>query len=986
MAEDWSGISLLLCLLAVVPAAFSAWRSRILIRAADDPALPERLVAEQQKNGQITGLVFVVLAVASPRALWWTLPLLFGARVAAGYPLRRTLFEETWSLPGYLWFVARLTIAVWGFWISVALLPFAPRLAGRFDWLAAAAMALVLVVWNARYGDILRYLLRARPLENPSLLRTFTGLADACGLPTPRFEQVNLGGGVIANAIALPDLRRSSVVFTDALLSRLDESESAAICAHELAHLEYYTPPLLRRLSAATCGIIALGALLAVLPRLNGLTSMLFTAFVWASSFLALTIWRAKDRQRQETVCDQRAVALCGDVETVARALTKIHATARLPRRFDSEVEQRATHPSLARRLRDIRAAAGAAPVTLTEPATVVSADGKIAVSFAQERLQWTEGAAASHTLAYEYLSELRLHAKVKGHASLVAVERAGRRWETTIADADVGRVQAILDVVDAHLANPSPRPGVWPQLLKALLAFAAILGLAVGQLAMAIVAAIAAALPAPPLLAGAGAAALAAAGLSLRTTDLLTGELQFTVAFVLAVFGIVLLCSAQAKRDDDIPARTRLALVGLGFFSVLGVAALLMNGMDPVNLHQSALAFPSAAVFLFALAGTLALWPWRPARRASIPASVLGAFGIVAGSTVFLDSFGRDPFLGNAAPVTWQTIDAEPWHESDVPFYATAVRLSPGGRSVLVMSAGSGERYETGVFVGRAGSELASLHASEAVFVDDDRMLAVDIHDEHADVREVHVDDPDRAVWERRISGIANPVLSYRSAARRWQLIGVDNRGGIVRVAAALGEGNVDTTRWAPSPDRTRWPQVIAASGNQALVVETRYPVFDDPRLGLIFSLMQGLRMESRLSRVDAAGHTELATTRFLAQCLASLVPDESLTCSVFDGTRTRFAALDAATSSVTAMTWLPGRFAGTAISDDGWMSGWLGSEAVAVRPSTREGLRLTEGRGRAAQLVAHGSTLAAISYGEHGSMLSLYRLHSDHLRAAGR
>ncbi len=530
----------------------------------------------------------------------------------------------------------------------------------------------------------------------------------------------------------------------------------------------------------------------------------------------------------------------------------------------------------------------------------------------------------------------------MKGHASLVAVERAGRRWETTIADADVARVQAILDVVDAHLANPSPRPGVWPQLLKALLAFAAILGLAVGQLAMAIVAAIAAALPAPPLLAGAGAAALAAAGLSLRTTDLLAGELQFTVAFVLAVFGIVLLCSAHAKRDDDIAARARLALAGLGFFSVLGVAALLMNGMDPVNLHQSALAFPSAAVFLFALAGTLALWPWRPARRASIPAAVLGVFGIVAGSTLFLDSFGRDPFLGNAAPVAWQTIDAEPWHESDIPFYATAVRLSPGGRSVLVMSAGSGERYETGFFVGRAGSELASLHASEAVFVDDDRVLAVDIHDEHADVREVHVDDPDRAVWERRISGIGNPVLSYRSATRRWQLIGVDNRGGIVRAAAALGEGNVDTTRWAPSPDRTRWPQVIAASGNQALVVETRYPMFDDPRLGLIFSLMQGLRMESRLSRVDATGHTELATTRFLAQCLASLVPDESLTCSVFDGTRTRFAALDAATSSVTAMTWLPGRFAGT---DD--LGRWLDERVARERGGGRAAV---DARGAAA------------------------------------
>ena len=549
MAEDWPSISLLLFLLAVVPSAFSAWHNRALIRAADDPALPERLVAEQQRNGQIAGLVFMVLAIASPKALWWTLPLMYLARVAAGYSLRRTLFEETWSFPEYLWFVVRLTLAIWGFWLSVALLPFLPSLAGEFDWVAAAAMALVLVWWNARYSDTVRFLLRSRPIENPSLLERFTRLANSCSLPTPRFEQVTLGGGVIANAIALPDLRGSAVVFTDALLSRLDESESAAICAHELAHLEYYSPAMVRRLNAGTHGLIALGVLLAMVPRLTGLTSTLAIAVVWVFGFLALSIWRARDRQRQETVCDQRAVALCGDAETVARALTKIHATARLPRRFDSDVERHATHPSLARRLRDIRAAGGAAPVTLAGPATVTSADGKIEVSFGEKRLQWSEGASSTHSLAYEYLSELRLHAKVKGHASLVAVERAGRRWEATIADGDVGRVQAILDVVDAQLANPGAAPTLWPHIMKALLAFAAIFGLMVGQLATAIAAILAFLQPSSPVLAGAGAAALAAAGLSLRTPDVFTADLHFPVALFLAAVGIVLLYRAYGSR-----------------------------------------------------------------------------------------------------------------------------------------------------------------------------------------------------------------------------------------------------------------------------------------------------------------------------------------------------------------------------------------------------------------------------------------------------
>ena len=42
----------------------------------------------------------------------------------------------------------------------------------------------------------------------------------------PHFEQVTLGGGAIANAIALPSVARSAVLFTDTLLSRLDENEA----------------------------------------------------------------------------------------------------------------------------------------------------------------------------------------------------------------------------------------------------------------------------------------------------------------------------------------------------------------------------------------------------------------------------------------------------------------------------------------------------------------------------------------------------------------------------------------------------------------------------------------------------------------------------------------------------------------------------------------------------------------------------------------
>ena len=87
-----------------------------------------------------------------------------------------------------------------------------------------------------------RFCLRTRPIAEGEFLSRCRALADACGVPQPRFERIDLGGGVIANALALPSLRTSSVLFTDTLLERFDRQELLAICAHELAHFEHYNP------------------------------------------------------------------------------------------------------------------------------------------------------------------------------------------------------------------------------------------------------------------------------------------------------------------------------------------------------------------------------------------------------------------------------------------------------------------------------------------------------------------------------------------------------------------------------------------------------------------------------------------------------------------------------------------------------------------------------------------------------------------------
>jgi Zn-dependent protease with chaperone function len=215
-----------------------SWASgRRLASDVDDRALPERLLAHQRRNGFAFGLAGTAIAFYSTRSILWALPLLFSTLLISGYPLRRALFSETWPATRYLSFFHRLVIAVYGFWFVLASIPFLTRLAGTRDWIAGAVLAVVLIVWERHYAAFFLRLVRARPLEDGPLLERFRELARTAGMPEPDYLRVDLEGGSVANALALGSLRGNAVVFTDTLLARLEPDEAAAICGHELAHL-----------------------------------------------------------------------------------------------------------------------------------------------------------------------------------------------------------------------------------------------------------------------------------------------------------------------------------------------------------------------------------------------------------------------------------------------------------------------------------------------------------------------------------------------------------------------------------------------------------------------------------------------------------------------------------------------------------------------------------------------------------------------------
>ena len=132
-----------------------------LAALADDPAFPERLVAHRFRTSRSFGVAFALLLVLATHTLLWSLPLLVFSCTVASFRFRRVIYRESWSLAGYLSFVIRASVAIFGFWLLLAGLPALAGLAGSYGWFVALALCLLLVIWNARYTDAVRLLLRA---------------------------------------------------------------------------------------------------------------------------------------------------------------------------------------------------------------------------------------------------------------------------------------------------------------------------------------------------------------------------------------------------------------------------------------------------------------------------------------------------------------------------------------------------------------------------------------------------------------------------------------------------------------------------------------------------------------------------------------------------------------------------------------------------------------------------------------------------------
>ena len=957
--------AILAALIAVLPAAFAMWSGRQILALSDDSTVPERLLANRARNVFVTALCCGMLGAIAFRHLAWAVALLLVARLFASYWFRKQLHRESWGFVTYFSFFARLTLAVFGFWLLLAFAPWFVSRAEPYDWAVAGVFATVLLAWNEGYSAVTRAVLRARPVADPGVVARFEEMRARCGLPTVRLEQVDLRGGSFINAVALPSIRRPAVLLSSTLVDRLDRDETAAIVAHELAHLEYFNARRLWWLNLQGYALVVVGTLMAPVVRILAPHASTAVFALWPVLLLASIAVRARHRQAHETASDLRAIALAGDADALIRALSKLHELARVPRRWDSERERHASHPSLARRIQAIRDASGMPPASLGEAATYRAMDESASVTFFDDRLVWREGGSTEHALDYRRLTMLRVDARRSGANHLVAVDLVHRRWEMLLRREDVARLQATLDIVDTRLAAAAPPPAVMRPLPRVLALMALTLAAPLGQLAVVLVGALAVAWPSQPVIAATSLASLGGFALAWRDHGLWLNDSQHWTALSLLLCGIGLAAVAVANRREQLPLQaSRFAGLLAALILVAGGSAAIVSG-DALDLHQAARSWSWVSIFVLALAGAIAL-ERRPAlRRASAALALAGFFFTYLGSMSFLDRFVADPFLAPARALVVTTVSPAPLAEVSLPFEVSSLRVSPSGRYIAVGT--EDEKEQTTIHAGRVRGPLTAFSADAATFVDERRLLLLEWVSGTSRLRLVDLaGGPDEVSWTLSVP-VQRARLSVDRASQRWSLLGWGASGDIASATGVVGQDTVDNLKWkVPAPEDVR-VALISGSSSEVLALERKIL---PGRFGA------GRHAASVLWSITDRGSSVWTTTRLELRCGPLSTRGDVALCLAFDGARTRLFEVNPVARRLKALASVDGQFfrRGEEGSTD-WIAGWSSLGSILLRTATGAAVRIDQRDGsQASELAMADSVVGAVFSNENGSTVRLY------------
>jgi hypothetical protein len=192
------GLVAFAALTSALPSAVTLWQGRRIARLVGDPTLPERIFAARRIEGAAVGLCLGLIAAVTGRHAAWAAPALLLLRIAARYPSRKAIHDETWTFASYFSFFTRLIVAVLGFWVLVAVTPLIIAASGRRATIVAAALALILAGWHEFFPRVFRTLMRARPVLDAHLTERFAAMLETCGLRHVELDEIDLRAALAA--------------------------------------------------------------------------------------------------------------------------------------------------------------------------------------------------------------------------------------------------------------------------------------------------------------------------------------------------------------------------------------------------------------------------------------------------------------------------------------------------------------------------------------------------------------------------------------------------------------------------------------------------------------------------------------------------------------------------------------------------------------------------------------------------------------------
>jgi hypothetical protein len=176
-----------------------------------------------------------------------------------------------------------------------------------------------------------------------------------------------------------------------------------------------------------------------------------------------------------------------------------------------------------------------------------------------------------------------------------------------------------------------------------------------------------------------------------------------------------------------------------------------------------------------------------------------------------------------------------------------------------------------------------------DGVFLDDRRLLLLETPREGSVLREIDLDAGNQVLWEQHVIGLTATRLMIDPSRETWQVLGYDRKRITASASGRIGGTEIEQHQWDVGKTQDAWRRALAASAQDAVVLETHYQprLFDSLSWELAMFVEPSERTSSRLFGVTAAGATEIATSRLALSCEASPVLGEPPLCASFDGTR---------------------------------------------------------------------------------------------------